>query len=161
MLPRPDLNKIRTKFAPVDSEDMSIGSNTKLIPKKSVCFHSIEVRGYEQIIGDHPCVSYGPPVGLGWRYHEFGSFNIDKFEATRGPRRSLRHLVLNYYERMSTLQQIGVPPDVIKEAERNVSKIKNQRALTKALLPAARLEEAMQSAKRKAARRKSKQGLIA
>uniref|UniRef100_A0A7S2VC07 Uncharacterized protein n=1 Tax=Entomoneis paludosa TaxID=265537 RepID=A0A7S2VC07_9STRA len=158
-LPKPDLQQIRSRSVPVES--LRASSSTIAAPsvppgqRKRVSFQSIEVRGYDQTLGDHPCVSYGPPIGLDWNYQEYGNFDIEEFEATRGPRRKLRHMMLNYYQRIALLTHfLGISEAEIQEAERTCGKIKNQRNLTKALLPAQKLEEVVQSAKRKAGRRK-------
>ena len=125
------------------------------VPKlrKEVMFVTIQVRGYQQTLGDNPCVSYGPPVSLDWFYQDYGHFDLNAFEANRGPRRKVRQMCLNYYQRVQILQALGYSDGQIKDAEKLVQKCKIQRNLTRTLLPAKRLEEAMESAQRKAKRR--------
>mmetsp|Transcript_10937 Transcript_10937/g.16109 ORF Transcript_10937/g.16109 Transcript_10937/m.16109 type:complete len:247 (-) Transcript_10937:211-951(-) len=53
--------------------------------KQSVSFGAIEVRKYERALGDHPCVSSGAPVTLGWRYNQYKGMPIDDYERARGP----------------------------------------------------------------------------
>eukprot|EP00523_Entomoneis_sp_CCMP467_P021480 CAMPEP_0168836996 /NCGR_PEP_ID=MMETSP0727-20121128/4899_1 /TAXON_ID=265536 /ORGANISM="Amphiprora sp., Strain CCMP467" /LENGTH=403 /DNA_ID=CAMNT_0008890405 /DNA_START=133 /DNA_END=1341 /DNA_ORIENTATION=+ len=90
-LPKPNLPTvmIRSQSLPVTRTEQRAAAT----PKR-VSFATIQVRGYDQTIGDHPSVSIGPPIGLDWDYQEFGNFDVDQFEATRGPRRKLRHMCL-------------------------------------------------------------------
>ena len=150
-LPRPDLQKIPLSQG---SQAFKNAAQTATNAKRKVVFASIEVRGYEQTLGDNPCVSYGPPITLDWQYQEYGHFDFEAFEANRGPRRKLRNMCLNYYQRMNLLQHhCGIPEHELKAAERKTNKIKAQRNLTRNLLPCQKLEEVVQSARRKAGRK--------
>uniref|UniRef100_A0A7S4SZS3 Uncharacterized protein n=1 Tax=Ditylum brightwellii TaxID=49249 RepID=A0A7S4SZS3_9STRA len=52
---------------------------------RSVSFNDINMRKYERALGDHPCVSSGAPITIGWRFNEFNSIPLDDYESIRGP----------------------------------------------------------------------------
>lgn len=146
-LPKPDMLRIRSQSLPTTRSEREVSQ------RKSVKFNKIEVRNYSQTLGDNPSCSYGPPISLDWKYEEGGTLELEDYEANRGPRRKLRHMMLNYYHRKNILQyNVGCTDEEILEAQKLAEKIKSQRALTRALLPASKLEDVMQSAARKARR---------
>lgn len=63
---------------------------------RAVSFSCVHVREYSRILGDHPCCSAGPPLGLGWDVESKTSFDFEdyeKFRATHrqaGPRSEMR-----------------------------------------------------------------------
>mmetsp|Transcript_16959 Transcript_16959/g.37034 ORF Transcript_16959/g.37034 Transcript_16959/m.37034 type:complete len:304 (+) Transcript_16959:84-995(+) len=147
-LPKPDMVKIRSQSVPVTEAE-----RTEATEKKSVRFDAIDVRNYSQTLGDNPSCSYGPPVQLDWDFEEGGSVKLEDYEANRGPRRKLRHMMMNYYMRKNLLQwKVGCSEEELKEAQRNAERVKSQRAMTRAMLPACKIEDAFQSACRKARR---------
>lgn len=134
------------------SRSVSTGSQPKEL-KSSVTFKEIQIREYEQTIGDHPSVTYGPPISLDWGYEEMEAVDLDDYEENRGSRRSLQEMGMNYYTRKNKLQwKFGHSEEEIKEAHRNVNRVQRQRAVTKYFLPLAKVEDALQSAGRKAKR---------
>jgi hypothetical protein len=119
----------------------------------AVVFHEVQIRHYEQTMGDNPCVSYGPPISLDWGYVEVEPIDLDEYENSRRPRRNTRQLLLNQYSRKNLLiWRLGATEEEMKAVEKEVNKIKSQRSLTKALLPAQKLEEVFQSLARKTKR---------
>mmetsp|Transcript_5506 Transcript_5506/g.12963 ORF Transcript_5506/g.12963 Transcript_5506/m.12963 type:complete len:166 (-) Transcript_5506:276-773(-) len=57
----------------------------------SVDFGTVEVREYERVAGDHPDVHdpyRGPPLAIGWRFHENAAIPLDSFEESRKLARS-------------------------------------------------------------------------
>ena len=124
---------------------------------KHVSFSDVQIRGYDITIGDHPDCSMGPPISLGWDFYQYPSINLEQYEIYRPPRRTLRQLMLNYYQRMYILEQsVVLSKEDIKVAVRNVKKAKLQRKCTRLFLPIWRLEDIAQSAKRKMKRIKYK-----
>jgi hypothetical protein len=118
-----------------------------------VRFHEIQVRAYEQTMGDNPSVSYGPPISLDWVYEELEPMDLEVYEATRRPRRTMRQMMLNFYNRRDILtRRCGFSEEELKVAKHEANKIKRGRAMTKALLPYQIMEEVMQSAVRKTKR---------
>lgn len=66
---------------------------------KSVSFASIKIRSHSIVIGDHPCCTMGFPLALGWDYTDAESLSLDKYEASRSPRRTRRELRTTCEER--------------------------------------------------------------
>lgn len=147
-LPVPDLNEIAKQAAATqESED-----NTDRLAR-SVSFDEIQMRMYSQTVGDHPETSYGPPIALDWGYEEVDPVKVDTYEATRAKRRPLRHLVLSYHVRKHTLVWVyGHSEDELEEAARLRGRTQFRRGVTRCFLPCSKVEEAIQSAGRKAKR---------
>jgi len=49
----------------------------------TVCFDKVQVREFQQILGDNPCEDNGPSLGLGWKYHEKKDTDLEKYESKR------------------------------------------------------------------------------
>lgn len=146
-LPPPDMSKIKS-HASVAIEETR--------PKKhlsDVSFASVQIREYDQTIGDNPSVSYGPPISLDWDYTQLESVTLEHYEAHRGPRRTLRQMCMNYYTRRNVLTfKWGYPEEQVKMASKQADKCKRERAVTKYFLPYAKVEDFVSSAGRKAKR---------
>ena len=54
----------------------------------NVKFLFVEVREYEQVLGDNPSVGFGPPVSIGWEYEDstHSLISVDKYEDMRRSR---------------------------------------------------------------------------
>jgi hypothetical protein len=121
--------------------------------KKSVSFALIEIREYEQTIGDNPSVSYGPPISLDWNYEQLEAVDVDAYEGNRGKRRTLPQLMMNYYVRKNTLiHKCGYSEEDLKRATKQAGRVQMQRAVTKYFLPYSKVEEVLTSGVRKAKR---------
>ena len=60
------------------------------------------------IVGNHPNTKYGPPISIGWEYHEYDSLSLNEYEAYRGEKgRKLKDLYLNSGRRRRILQRAG------------------------------------------------------
>lgn len=102
-------------------------------------------------------VSYGPPICLDWEYFQLPELDLDLYESHRGKRRGMRQMMMNYYQRRNLLSwRYGITEEQLKQAERDANKIKRSRSFTKALLPAQKLEEMVQSVSRKTKRMANK-----
>ena len=150
-LPAPDMKKVR------ELSDLSVMCEAEPKPVKRshscVSFHEVNMRFYDQCVGDHPSTSYGPPISLDWNYEEAEPINIDEYENQRGARRTLRQLMVNYYTRKNTLMwTYGVPEEELKKATKACGRAAFQRGVTKYLLPVSKLEEVLASAARKTKR---------
>lgn len=121
-----------------------------------VSFDTIAIREYDQTIGDNPSVSHGTPISLDWSYSSEINVDLEDYEIDRPPRRSLRALRTNYYNRKHILSLYGHSDDEIKETKRMIDKAKTQRFVTKYFLPVMKVEDAITSAGRKAKRIVSK-----
>ena len=120
--------------------------------KRNVSFSRIGVREYPLTLGDHPCVSCGPPTTLDWNFNELQEIELDDYEKNRLPRRKPRQMVMNYHERREILEQAGHTEQEIRAAKRQAEKGKRQRNNTKSLAQFMKVEDAVESAKRKAKR---------
>mmetsp|Transcript_17120 Transcript_17120/g.25934 ORF Transcript_17120/g.25934 Transcript_17120/m.25934 type:complete len:311 (+) Transcript_17120:213-1145(+) len=120
---------------------------------KSLRFGSVHFRNFDQMLGDHPSTSYGPPISLDWHYEDGKSERLDSYEESRGSRRPMKQLMLNYYQRKNILMwQYGYSETELKKATKQSEKAAFQRSVTKYFLPVSKVEEALQSAGRKAKR---------
>ena len=117
-----------------------------------VTFQFIEIRSYDITLGDNPSCTYGPPVSLDWYYAEEHKISLDDYEKARGTRRKPSQMQMNALYRRYLLGQ-DFRMDEIQKAEDEIQKIRNGRERTRRmLLPFCKLQEAVQSAKRKSKR---------
>ncbi|KAL3928403.1 MAG: hypothetical protein SGBAC_012666 [Bacillariaceae sp.] len=99
-----------------------------------VKFHSVEVREYPIIPGDHPSCRLGPPLTIGWE-HNKSSCKIspmDDFENLRGRQRcrNTQELMISSFERRNILKKLGFSKREIGKASTQASKVRNQRNTT-------------------------------
>ena len=100
--------------------------------KPLVTFGTVLIRDYSIILGDHPCVSYGPPIAIGWDYHQRDPRDVDEYELENAlSRRTLRELMLNYYQRKYLLADYSELD--FKAAKREIKRIKSNRNISKTL----------------------------
>jgi hypothetical protein len=143
---------------PLASESASRNSSAKSASSsgssKSVCFDSVSIRSYQQTMGDNPAVSIGPPIQLDWQYEQLGDEDIDAYESSRGYRRRKYHqLPMSYYRRKDVLlRQYGFSKEDLLQKKKEINRAKFKRGVTNALLPIMFLQDALESAGRKARR---------
>jgi hypothetical protein len=114
--------------------------------KRSVSFGKLGVRQYSVEISDHPSCSYGPPVQLGWDFKEKEAIPLESYEEGRHPRREIGDLVLSYYDRrFMLLKQAGYSKREVKEAVKEVERVKRERMVTDMFLPVSPVEETIVS----------------
>jgi hypothetical protein len=147
---------IRVQKTVVKKDSSSRSSQSNESESKMVQFGTIEIRSYDICIGDNPSVSYGTPVSLDWTYETIcaGDVSVDVYESSKPrQRRNLRQMMMNSYHRRHILQMHwdATEADCV-QAERAVNRLRNQRCITKALLPLAPLEDCVTSAMRKVKR---------
>ena len=138
---RPSLKKISSigNF-PKSQSDASL--------KRSVSFGKLNIRKYNVAISDHPSCSYGPPVQLSWDFDKSKEEEIplESYEQARQPRRQPNDLVLSYYDRRYLLiKQGGYSKREVKEAVKEVERVKRERMVTDLFLPASPIEETIGS----------------
>lgn len=117
-----------------------------------VKFQNIEIRNYGMTLGDNPSCSYGPPVSLDWDYGKTNVVPVDDYEESRGTRRQSYQMQMNSRYRKKILNNMHFTPDEIDRSVKEVNSIKKNRERTKMMLPLWKLEDAAESAKRKAKR---------
>lgn len=121
--------------------------------KRSISFTNINVREYERTVGDHPCVTSGPPLTLGWKYDEIAGLNLDEYEEGKIIR-TREELQMPPRHRQSLLKEAMATENhhEIRKAVLEVQKTKADRSKTVAMLEIQTLEETAQAAKRKVTR---------
>jgi hypothetical protein len=153
----------RTGVSTPDISITSIGSTESSTSspsrrRRSVDFGSIEIRQHGLVLGDHPDCSYGPPLQLGWECQGKSLQHVDDYEFSRRPRRHRSNLSISYYHRMELLMNdLGMSEQEVKTASKKVLKDKMHRALTRTFLPLHRVEDVVESSRRKVRRAAGKQ----
>jgi len=118
---------------------------------RSVSFTSVDVREYDQTIGDNPSCRSGPPLSLDWSYskkHKQPN-TLDQYEIERQDRaRSLSQLHVTKYRRRNLLSfNWGHSEEEMKSARQETKKLQRQRSMTQMLLPLHMAQEAFISVK--------------
>jgi hypothetical protein len=114
----------------------------------SVSFGNIQVREYERIVGDHPDTRVGVPLTIGWAFVERPPVPIEQYEGNRIRKGNLR---LTSITRKNLLHNVfGIPEEEIRNAEKEIQKIKKQRSTSsKQTLAVAQTETALRGISRK------------
>lgn len=121
-------------------------------PKPMVRFGTVLVRDYDIILGDHPCCSYGPPLTIDWDYLEYEPLDVNEYEFHHHPRKNLRTLKLNYYQRKYLLSGAGYTEADFELSKKQIDRTKSNRKLTRMVAncyPLLKVEDAVESAFRK------------
>lgn len=117
----------------------------------TVSFQSVDVREYQQTLGDNPSCTYGPPVSLDWSYTEASSMNLEDYEKVQqNSRRRPHQWRMSKRCRENMLKgQLGYSDEEIKAAKKEKKKIQRGRSISQVTSPFWRLEDAIQSIGRK------------
>jgi hypothetical protein len=78
---------------------------SKIKKSKGVFFAFVEIIEYDIVLGDHPSVSSGPPISLGWDVESNEMFTVDMYESIRD-RRPRHELIVPASVRVSTNNNI-------------------------------------------------------
>lgn len=118
---------------------------------RSISFSQVNIREYERILGDNPCVSSGVPLGIGWRYApDPVVVNVDAYEdGKRCPRGRSEYLVPKAVREGLVQEHAGVGRREIVTAVRAIQKAKAQRRRTVINLGHQKTEERVEGARRK------------
>lgn len=109
--------------------DLAVGSKKM---RRNVSFNSVEVREHDVVLGDNPACSAGPPIQLGWDPGPVQKVCINKYEATRGPRRSQIEMRMGHKIRFKMLSGEGrYTMRTLNEATHRVQKERKERKKTK------------------------------
>ena len=93
-------------------------------------------------------MSYGPPLTIDWEYHEHEPREVDEYEFESAlSRRTLRELMLNYYQRKYLLADYSEAE--FKAVKKEIKRIKSRRDITKTLAQYPTVDSAIESACRK------------
>jgi len=162
-----ELDNSRTSFADIQKSDSQASlkglrkSNSQASLKglrksnSQVSFQSVNIREYDRTLGDNPSCTSGPPISLDWSYSEKGEIAINEFESSKSRGR--------YSTRVSKVQRenmlkfgLGIADEEIIAAKKDKKRIQRNRAISKMISPFWRVEDAVESLKRKASRKFSK-----
>lgn len=79
--------------------------------KKSVKFSTVDTRGFNLIVCDHPSVTSGLGISLGWEHRPISSITIDEYEQSKkksgGTKKSSDELLLPRRKRNRMLVRYG------------------------------------------------------
>lgn len=121
----------RNRSSSLESLDSSCSSSSvssSTCTSKRLQWGDVVVREYIRIPGDHPDVTDGPPISIGWEFNEHAPMEVDNYEDIRGPVRrdslssmtsSQRHYLLHNVFRVADKD--------IKAAEKKARKIRRRR----------------------------------
>jgi len=96
-------------------------------PKKRISFHTVSVRVYDFILGDHPACSNGPPIAIGWNCYDEKDTEFDEYEKQRLKNRSTDSLQIPSKERENMLLRAGYSTTALSLAELCVVKAREDR----------------------------------
>jgi hypothetical protein len=97
---------------------------------KQVTFGDLTIKEYPMEIGNHPNVSAGAPVQIGWEPQEILKRNLELYEHMRADRRHGRELAIPVQKRGQILLRAGYSLEQIGDAAMKVDVIKKLRAAT-------------------------------
>uniref|UniRef100_A0A6U3SFZ4 Uncharacterized protein n=1 Tax=Ditylum brightwellii TaxID=49249 RepID=A0A6U3SFZ4_9STRA len=156
-----NVNSLSKSIHPLDYESESTQKTSQsnsfsacddCCEKRSVSFGTISMRKFERVLGDHPCVSSGAPIALGWRFNQYDGIPLDEYEIARGFTREKEHFRIPRDTRVKILlEQTDVTLRELKDAElRTADARENMRKSIKALRrPGSQaLEEIKETARR-------------
>ncbi len=89
--------------------------------RRRTSWANIEIREYDQCLGDCPATQEGAPISLSWDYKEKQSMSLDEYEEGRKPRRRRSELILGVMERRQKLLSAGSSFLEVINAERAVA----------------------------------------
>ena len=118
--------------------------------KSNITFSTVDVREYERIAGDNPCVRSGVPLSIGWANIQHESIPLDDYENAKGPPRDKIEMIVPADIRRSMLRdefKVSVPD--LYAAIKSVNICKKQRANTLASEHLEVFQEVVEVAKRK------------
>lgn len=101
-------------------------------PFAVVRFDKVEFREYPIILGDNPCTTSGPPIGLGWHYDPKDTleFDVDSYETQRylsGIRRTKQDLRMPPEVRIDMVLNAGHSFQEIQSATQRVKEDQERR----------------------------------
>jgi hypothetical protein len=118
--------------------------------KRNVSFDQVEFREYGRALGDHPGVSSGAPIAIGWRYTETVSLPVDKYEEFKPEARTKEELLIPAQVREAMLrEQADASFSDLQRAVKEVHIAKNQRRRTVATMDKQGLHETVETVERK------------
>lgn len=136
-------------------DDSSVSDTSSVIGNKKkplhVKFDYIQVRSYDITLGDNPTCSAGPPVTLDWRYDEMEPISLESYEKGKSrPPRKMYQMHMVSKQRSDLLKaNAGISDDEMNYVIETLRRIKKERNATRNTLCCFKIEDALESAKRK------------
>lgn len=104
--------------------------------RRKVSFGHIKIREHPRALGDHPAVSSGPALSLGW-YSEGNcphsrttELPLDEYEKVRGSPRSRHQIIIPRHKRQEILmKEVGLPYGELLTFQRETAQLKTSRKL--------------------------------
>jgi hypothetical protein len=118
--------------------------------KSNITFSNVDVREYERIAGDNPCVRGGVPLSIGWANIQHESIPLDDYENAKGPPRDKIEMIVPADIRRSILRdEFKVSVNDLNASIKSVNICKKHRANTLASEHLEVFQEVVEVAKRK------------
>lgn len=96
---------------------------------RAVRFGLVEIRVYEQILGENPACRTGPSLEIGWNYTVVDPIKVSSYERAR-KRSTKTKLVNSLQRRQQILKKLGYSETEIAAAIRRKNRIRNSRRNT-------------------------------
>ena len=117
--------------------------------EKAVRFSTITIQEYPIIVGDHPCVSSGTPITIGWEVLSFQTYGIDKYEhyVHNDPTRQLWASVcqsphcISAIRRERLLSSLGFTKTEQRQGRKSAESTRKQRRCTRRYMYLSAFEE--------------------
>lgn len=117
---------------------------------KAVTFSHVDLREYERVPGDNPCVRGGVPLSIGWKHVQHDPICLDDYERFKGPPRDKIEMMVPASVRRSMLRdEFGASIHELNAAMKSANISKRQRAHTIASENSEVFQEVLESAERK------------
>lgn len=141
-----------------EQQQQSLSNQQKKKKKKQLSWGTVQIREYSRTIGDHPDVSYGPPLSLDWQYNQHEDISLDSHEQSRivdGNGKKKRFIRMSSLTRRNLLaNEFLIPHADLRRAELVVEKVQRRRAQSNRQGTfSAKLEDGLQSFRRQLGRR--------
>ena len=141
-----DLNTMNSSYS-------SINMEATCNMKRNVSFSCLEIREYMTELGDNPSCSSGPPICLSWDPTSSVSLCFETYESNRPPRRRKEQMQLPPSARFWRLKrENGYTSRELIEATKAIQRIQKSRVKNSKNTMLVKVEEAWESAGRKAKR---------
>lgn len=150
----------KSAVAVAAASDKSLPS-TRQPQRHRVSFGEIQVRKYPIILGDHPDCSSGPPISIGWEYRSHKPMDIEEYESRKvaaqqqRPHECIRprsppEFAIPAFKRRNMIKTCtDRSNEEIRQAQDLVRKVQRQRQHTVNRLPLSKVEEIVESGRRK------------
>lgn len=123
--------------------------------RRRISFGTVSVRDYDIILGDHPCCRCGPPLAIGWQYHQRKAVDVETYEADGAlfRRRKMREFCLNYFQRRHLLSHYT--EEDFKATKKEIKCIQRRRIVSRCLSSCRPADSALDDVRRKLSSLKS------